>query len=351
VGPCRGYAGDCGDYATQFANVEGPYWYSDGPNDPPTQHMYLDEYVCHAFPDDAYITDQIFVGLISVAVALPVDLFLVSAFETANAVDIPCNWIEAPAGRWRFLLGKDAHNGWRLAEPRKPVSELVLWVVAGGAPTDLEQLIFVIGYFLRRLRAAIFGDPKPAAEEEESNGDGAASDAGSAAARADALKKRLYASAGLLGVYVTWAIMSWFIFTYGMLIYTQLGASAETEFTKVRAQAYWPKPACVSSASHTFAATDVGRGVRDEQLQRVARRVQNSREGCVADRGAGRASRDAQQRLVRGAHRFRQHAGRAVQRRRARLVGADALARAHAGAPDRGRLSMSERRVIAWLTQ
>jgi hypothetical protein len=154
VGPCRGYSGDCGDYATQFANVEGPFWYADGPKDPPTKHMYLDEYVCHAFPDDAYITDQFFVGLISIAVALPVDLFLVSAFETANAVDIPCNWVEAPAGRWRFLLGKDAHNGWRLAEPRKPVSELVLWVVAGGAPTDLEQLIFVVGYLLRRLRVA-----------------------------------------------------------------------------------------------------------------------------------------------------------------------------------------------------
>jgi hypothetical protein len=36
--------------------------------------------------------------------------------------------------------------------------------------------------------------------------------------------------------------MSWFIFTYGMLIYTQLGASAESEFTKVRDAAALPPP-------------------------------------------------------------------------------------------------------------
>ena len=109
-----------------------------------------------------------------------------------------------------------------------------------------------------------------AAEEEEDEKDGkggpaasaSGSSTGSAAARSDALKKRLFASAGLLGVYVTWTIMAWFIFTYGrglgpigcscacwllrsgstradngrgpagMLIYTNLGANAETEFSK-----------------------------------------------------------------------------------------------------------------------
>jgi len=232
VGPCRGFAGDCGDFQTQFADVQGPYMYADGPNDKPTPHMYLDQYTCHAFPDDAYITDQFFVGLISIAVALPVDLFLVSAFETANAVDIPCNWVEAPSGRWRFLLGKSAHNGWRFTEARKPVSELTHWVVSGGAPTMLQQLIFVLGYLLRRARAIVFSEPKPPKADTAEEEDDAASEAGSAAARADALTKRLYASAGLLGVYVTWAIFAWFILTYGMLIYTLLGKDAEQEFTK-----------------------------------------------------------------------------------------------------------------------
>lgn len=229
--------------------------------------LYLDQYVCHAFPDDAYITDQFFVGLISIATALPVDLFLVSAFETANEVDRPGNWVEEPAGRWRFLLGKNAHNGWRLADPRKPTTELLLWVIAGGAETSMGQLIFVVGYCLRRLRAQLFGEPAPLpAEAEEAKAEGA-SEAGSSEARSEALRKRLYACAGLLGVYVTWAIMSWcvcllcalrrlacasacllsavvvtpwftlplrirVIFTYGLLIYTQLGKNAETSFTQ-----------------------------------------------------------------------------------------------------------------------
>ena len=43
--------------------------------------------VCHAFPDDAFVTDQFVVGLISVAVALPVDLLLGRLFE----VRAPCS--------------------------------------------------------------------------------------------------------------------------------------------------------------------------------------------------------------------------------------------------------------------
>jgi hypothetical protein len=61
---------------------------------------------------------------------------------------------------------------------------------------------------------------KEEAKEEEKDGDedkrdgkatpeasASGSSTGSAAARSDALKKRLYASVGLLGVYVTWTIM------------------------------------------------------------------------------------------------------------------------------------------------
>ena len=48
--PCRGVGADCADLLTQFADVQGPYWYSDGPGSPVSEHMYLDDYVCHAFP-------------------------------------------------------------------------------------------------------------------------------------------------------------------------------------------------------------------------------------------------------------------------------------------------------------
>ena len=47
---CRGVGADCADLLTQFADVQGPYWYSDGPGEPATEHMYLDDYQCHAFP-------------------------------------------------------------------------------------------------------------------------------------------------------------------------------------------------------------------------------------------------------------------------------------------------------------
>ena len=59
-------------------------------------------------------------------------------------------------------------------------------------------------------------------EEEEEGEDGAG----------DALAKRLYAGAGLLGVYIAWALYAWFIFTYGMLIYRQLGDQAQRKFAQ-----------------------------------------------------------------------------------------------------------------------
>ncbi len=51
-----GYAGDCGDFQAQFAGVQGSYVFSDGPGEAPTEHEFIDDYVCHAFPDDAYVT-------------------------------------------------------------------------------------------------------------------------------------------------------------------------------------------------------------------------------------------------------------------------------------------------------
>ena len=53
-----------------------------------------------------------------------------------------------------------------------------------------------------------------------------------AAARAEAWSKRLYAFGGLIGVYAFWAAFSWVIFTYGMLIYRQMGDQAQKKFTQ-----------------------------------------------------------------------------------------------------------------------
>jgi hypothetical protein len=204
VGPCLGYEGDCGDLQTQFAELQGPWLYSAAVGEPPSEQMSLADYVCHAFPDDAYITDQLLVGLISVAVALPVDIFLMGAFETANAGDAPESWLEEPSGKWKLLLGKAAHNGWRLADPKHPVSDLLLWCVRCGSYESLfASAMRVLAWLRRRLRG------RQAVETNEED-DGAASGSGASDdARADALAKRLYAAAGLLGVYVTWTIMSW----------------------------------------------------------------------------------------------------------------------------------------------
>jgi hypothetical protein len=169
--------------------------------DPPEEHMYLDEYVCTQFPDDAYITDQLLVGLISVAVALPVDLFLARAFELANENnDMPGSWVDEVEGNWKFVVGKNAHNNWRLADPKNPVSDLVLWLVRYGSYEPLlTSFIRLLGWLKRKIRERLYGKE----EEAEEDDDGAGTTA-SAAARAEAIQKRLYASLGLLGVYACW---------------------------------------------------------------------------------------------------------------------------------------------------
>ena len=213
VGDCLGYTGDCGDLQTQFADLQGPFVYSDGPGDPPTEHDSLADYVCHAFPDDAYVTDQFFVGLISVAVALPVDMILVRMFEASNEGDAPEQWLEAPSGNWKLLLGKDCHHAWNYDAKDKPVSDLVKWIARRGG----EDMFAIIARLLAWLWAKLKG---PAAEDSKAEDDDKESDDAesfdSAEARSEACSKRGYAFGGLLGVYVVWAVFAWVIFTYGM---------------------------------------------------------------------------------------------------------------------------------------
>jgi hypothetical protein len=223
----------------QFAGVQGPYVYGM----PPEEHDTLNDYLCTAFPDDAYTTDQILVALISVAVALPVDLFLMRAFEIANEVDgAPECWLDAPPGSWRLLLGKDAHGDWHFtdAEREQPVSELTKWLVRRGSEPLLAATLRLLAWLRARwcgggdtgeqadahplgrassrismdYRADV-GFPSAGAAGDEHRGDDAASASssqGSSDAHADAMQKRLYASAGLLGVYTCWTIFAWFIF-------------------------------------------------------------------------------------------------------------------------------------------
>jgi hypothetical protein len=229
AGPCLGSLGACGDLPTQFANLQGAYVYGL-PGDE-SCHTTLGDYVCHAFPDDAYVTDQIFVGLICVAVALPVTLFLERAFETANEVDGAAEGWVTWGGLWRLALGKYAHKKWRWTNPDDPPGEFVQLLTADPGYGDLAK--FAVARALRMLRQwlwprAASSDGGGADEQEEvhrqapespGSRDGSEGEKveayDDADARRGALARRAYAAAGLLGVYVTWAIFSWFIFTYG----------------------------------------------------------------------------------------------------------------------------------------
>jgi hypothetical protein len=200
--------------------------------------------VCHAFPDDAYFTDQIFVGLICVAVALPVTMFLERCFEIANEVEGAAEGWVIWAGVWRLVLGKHVHKDWRWADADDPASDFVQLLATGPGWREVANFAFCkVLHAARSLTSAKGSDGEGCAKAEIdrahrlSQSDAASSSGqeekseGGDAQRA-AVVRQMYAAAGLLGVYVTWAIFSWFIFTYGMIIYRRLGPEAERQFVK-----------------------------------------------------------------------------------------------------------------------
>ena len=281
---CLGFTGSCADLPQQFATLQGPFVYGD----PPSEHADLSEYECHAFPDDAYALDQVLVGLINIAIAIPTGMFLFRCFELANeGEDWPDAWLEKPrgwlkmlfqlafgrhfTGRWHYftpLEGEHAHHGGvadagvATGETAPPVPESVALNasarragkkkqekhhVAPPCTSDLVRWYVRHSYEVPTLWVKRFvtwswgkligqGETEPKAAEAEAEADSASHKSGSAASgeedegAQDALMKRLYAGAGLLGIYMSWAIYSWFIFTYGMLIYRQMGDSAQRQF-------------------------------------------------------------------------------------------------------------------------
>ena len=303
MGDCLGFAGDCGDLQDQFADLQGPFIYSDGPGDPPTEHDSLADYVCHAFPDDAYVTDQFFVGLISVAVALPIDMLLVRMFEASNEGDAPEQWLEAPSGKWKLLLGKDCHHAWNYDAKDKPVSDLVKWIARRGEEDIPAIIMRLLAWLWAKMRPTPAQGSKAASDDNESD-DGESFD--SAEARSDACSKRGYAFGGLVGVYVVWAAFAWVIFTYGMLIYKQLGDSAQKEFAKVRLF-----PSILHAAFRSLSRVrcgmpaDLGRGLLAEQCFGVAGGVQDCVKDGAHPRDPGSASRDQGRAVVRGTRRLR----------------------------------------------
>jgi hypothetical protein len=79
AGPCRGVVGNCGDLPAVFADTPVPPYFEDG----------LKDYTCTTFPDDERPLDSFVVGLIALAIAMPVTHFLQVCFELANDSEAP----------------------------------------------------------------------------------------------------------------------------------------------------------------------------------------------------------------------------------------------------------------------
>ena len=84
TGPCPNVTSDCAALPQLFALEPIQPEYPNG----------LSDYTCHAFPDDDKPVDSFIVGLISIAIALPVSLFLATCFSIANDSEAPENWLE-----------------------------------------------------------------------------------------------------------------------------------------------------------------------------------------------------------------------------------------------------------------
>jgi hypothetical protein len=79
--PCRGFAGDCADLQAQFVELPSEVL-PDGAD--------VAGYECHAFPDDDRRIDQLWVGLIFAAVAIPLRYILSACACSSIYSACPC---------------------------------------------------------------------------------------------------------------------------------------------------------------------------------------------------------------------------------------------------------------------
>ena len=196
------------------------------------------------------------------AVAFPVTGILSLMMDLSNEVDMPDGWMEQPDAKWKRLLlgGFDPVRGWnwnykatkprelrKLAlERRRPVNAAYMWMLMNG---DTPLVLLVIQYW-GVLWDFLCGKKDDEEEEEEDKGEGegggkkgkngsldSAARAGGNArgessseeeeedeedeadnedadeeleeAKAGARKSRRLAFCAVVGVWVTWTIMTW----------------------------------------------------------------------------------------------------------------------------------------------
>ena len=226
-GACFGFTGAGADLQQQFISLPGCFVYGP-PGDEAEEHESIEDYECHAFPDDAYPTDQVFTGLIAVAVALPIRHVLLRLFEVANEADDETEggeWMSY-GGVWRLILGRHAHVDWHFdgaGEGRAPPSELAAWAATHPEPEELEWAELVLQVLPTHLWGVLRRCALRGGSALDDGGGGGSADvvdaaagkggseqgSGLSSARRSARMKRLYASLGFLGVYATWAIFAW----------------------------------------------------------------------------------------------------------------------------------------------
>ena len=187
-------------------------------------------------PDDAYFTDQIFVGLISAAVAWPIRNILQRLFEKANERDDEEleSWLVAPGAFWvKLLFGPEPHKLWHFTGKR-PVSALVRWMTLH--PEEYPAA-FVAEAAAQRVAPCIAPpeeeEPKLEASTEQQRARPRSHDSARlshvssvSSMQRIGKQRRLISLLGFLGIYVAWTISSWFIFVRARRVFTRFSRRA-----------------------------------------------------------------------------------------------------------------------------
>ncbi len=220
VGPCRGFPGNCADLPTQFAALPVLPDYPNG----------LADYTCVAFPDDDNEIDSFLVGLISIAIALPVSSFIAQCFSISNDSEAPESLLEW-SGWPKLLLGATAHRRWLYSGPAGPPRRFIKWYVRSVSAPQPETLInlwhslrcWLTGAELpwvtewreaQEDAAAAAAEDDPAYDEEKHacGSEGGETSLSVRSAQSLSAYKRTVMLAGFIGTYITWALFAWFIF-------------------------------------------------------------------------------------------------------------------------------------------
>ena len=216
-------------------------------------------------------------------------LFLQSAFEIANDNECPESWLFY-AGIVKLVCGPAAHRRWHYTGPAGQPRRFVRWYcrsVDAPKPETIINLWHSLVAWLTRSKppwtieaeeeaeeAAAEAAADAAADEGSAHGDAPQEARGPdaysvASAQELRLTKRMLTVFGVGGVYLVWAIFSWFIFVrprmrcaacarhvcsracalqaYGMLIFKLLGDQAQQQFAKSWGVSYGACATCCGS--------------------------------------------------------------------------------------------------------